>query len=142
MQIEIFTLCDAATVWMGKLNILGPIDQIIAPQFPTVHALCAVGLRVRFERIEEGTHAIEINVVNADGKPIIPDLKAEVGVWFGNDDLWRCVNLALPISQLRLEAPGNYSIDLAVDGRHEQSLPWRAIKRRLSGLAAVPDKQA
>jgi hypothetical protein len=140
MEIEVFTLCDAATVWMGKLNIVGCLDQITALQFPAVHPACAIGLRIRFERIEEGTHKIKINFVNADGKAVIPAFNTEAGVWFAGDEQWRCVNIAYSICQLKLQSPGHYSLDLAIDGRHERSLPLRAIKRRLSGLAVVPDK--
>lgn len=141
MEIEIFTLCDAATNTMGKLNILGTFDQINAPQFPTVYPLCAVGLRVRFERIEEGNHPMKIQFVNADGQPIRPPVTGGFDVQFGRADTqWLCANMALPIYQLKLDAPGHYSIDLAIDGRQERSLPLRVVLTKPPGPAPEPAK--
>src|SRR5439155_356479 len=54
MQAEIFTLCDAATVTGGKLNILGSFDTIGAHTFPCNHPLCAVACKLRFDVGEEG----------------------------------------------------------------------------------------
>jgi len=141
MEIEIFTLCDAATDWMGKLNILGSFDQINLTEFPKVYPyLCAIGLRVRFERIEEGRHTLKINFVNADGKPVRTPIDGEINVRFGGDGQWLCANLAFPIAQLKFEAPGNYSIDLAIDGRQERSLPLRVVLVKPSRPAPEPTK--
>ncbi len=49
MQTAIFTLCDAATVAGGKLNILGSFDTIGADFFPCNHSLCAVACKLRFD---------------------------------------------------------------------------------------------
>ena len=140
MEVEIFTLCDAATEWMGKLNILGTFDRITAPRFPTVHAHCAVALRVRFERIEEGNHKVRINFVNADGKSVIPALNGEVGVRFGDDLQSVCPNLILNLDRLKFEGPGQYSIDLAIDGRQEKSLPVHVVLAEPSAPPAEPGK--
>jgi hypothetical protein len=121
MEIEIFTLCDAATV--DNLNILGTFDQITAPRFPMFHRHCAVALRVRFERIEEGRHPVRISFVNADGKPVMPSLSGELGAPGGGDPPWVCQHLIVDLNNTRFEAPGLYSIDLAIDGRQERSLP-------------------
>ena len=39
VDIEIFTLCDAAADYQGRLNILGVFDTIFAPQMPASHPL-------------------------------------------------------------------------------------------------------
>ncbi len=135
MEIEIFTLCDAATVSGGKLNILGSFDQLNLRGFPDVYPLCAIALRVRFERIEEGKHTMRVNFINADGKPFIPSLNVETVVRFGNDQQWHTVNIAQLIGKIKFEAPGYYSIDLAVDGRQERSLPLRVALTKPSGPA-------
>ena len=54
MQTEIFTLCDAATLDHGKLNILGSFDTIWARAFPLDHPMCAVACKLRFEMGEDG----------------------------------------------------------------------------------------
>jgi Family of unknown function (DUF6941) len=123
MTTEVFALCDAATVSGGKLNLLGAFDSIHAAQTPAVHAQCAIAARLRFLRIEEGQHRIKLNVVNEDGHPIMPSIDGVLTVNFGQEDESAVTNFIVNIHQLKFESLGQYSIDLAVDGRHETSLP-------------------
>ena len=48
MQVEIFSISDAATSENGKLNILGAFDTIWVRQFPALYPHCAVAVRMRF----------------------------------------------------------------------------------------------
>jgi hypothetical protein len=128
MEVEIFTLCDAATEDNGKLNILGAFDQLTSGQFPFTHPLCALAMRVRVERMEEGRRQFAIQLVNADGQPFRPPVTGEFKVGFGPQNAdWKHVNMALPIPQLRFERPGIYSIDLSIDGQHQRSVPFRVV---------------
>lgn len=135
MKLEIFALCDAATVSGGKLNILGAFDSVFAPQAPVVHSQCALALRLRFSRIEEAEHRIRISVVDDDGRSIMPNLDGKLGVKFAGEEDSVVTNFIVNIQQLKLEKFGTYSIDLAVDGRHETALPL-AFKQ--SAAAASP----
>lgn len=128
MDVEIFALCDAATEAGGKLNILGAFDRINARQFPAVHQHCAVTVRMRFDRIEEGEHQVRLNFVDADGKSIMPPLDGKLGIQFPGDVQSVCANMILNMNGLKFEKPGQYSIDLAVNGRHEKSLPVNIIE--------------
>lgn len=123
MDIEIFTLCDAATEYAGKLNLLGTFDRIIASQLPAVHPHCAVALRIRFERIEEGEHRIKIKLVDSDGQEIFPGLEGRIQVKMPADVFSVCANLILNLNGLKFAQAGAYALNLAVDGRHEKSLP-------------------
>jgi len=128
MDVEVFALCDAATDSGGKLNILGAFDRVNTQQFPAIHPHCAIALRVRFERIEEGDHRVAINFVNADGKSVMPSVDGKIGVTFPGDVHSVCANMVLNINGLKFESPGPYAIDLAMDGRHEKSLPVNAVQ--------------
>ena len=123
MNVEAFLLCDAATEFGGKLNVLGAFDSIFAKEFPAVHPHCAVGLRLRFDRIEVGQHRVRLNFVDADGTAVLPPLDAALNVGMRPEDASVCANLVLNIQGVKFEKAGMYSIDLAVDGRHERSLP-------------------
>jgi hypothetical protein len=124
MKVEIFTLCDAATTdAAGKLNILGSFDRLNAREAPVTHAQCALALKLRFERIEQGQRAIRIAFIDSDGKSVMPTLGATTQVHFGPDDSTSTTSLVLIIQQLKLPRFGEYAIDLAVDGRHEASIP-------------------
>ena len=123
MRVEIFSLCEAATADAGKLNILGAFDSIWSVKMPAVHPQCAIALRLRFDSIEKGEHAITVNFVDSDGKHIIPPAKSAIKIGFPEEQRYGSANLILNIQQLKLEKFGEYSIDLAIDGRSESSLP-------------------
>ncbi len=124
MKTEIFALCDAATTDSGgKLNILGSFDRIHANATPVLHPLCALAIKLRFERLEEGQKRVGISFIDSDGTAVMPTLDAATHVQFppGEHSVTAC--LVLQIQQLKLPNFGEYSIDLAIDGRHEASIP-------------------
>jgi hypothetical protein len=124
MRVEIFTLCDAATVDAGgKLNILGSFDRLSAREAPVMHPQCSLAMKLRFERVEEGRKRIRIAFIDSDGAAVMPPLEATVDVQFRGEDATATALLALNIHQLRLPRFGEYSIDLAVDDRQEASSP-------------------
>jgi len=123
MEIEIFTLCDAATDMGGKLNILGTFDRINTWQFPAVHPHCAVALRVRFDKIEEGKHRVKISFVDQDGKAVLPSLDGNIEVRMAPDVRSLCANMVVNLNGLKFDKAEQYSLDLGLDGRHERSLP-------------------
>jgi len=124
MKVEIFTLCDAATVdAAGKLNILGSFDRLNAREAPVIHPQCALAIKLRFERVEEGQKQLRIAFVDQDGAAFMQNLDATAEVRFHGDDPSVTVSLALNIQQFRLPRFDEYSIDLAVDGRQEASIP-------------------
>ncbi|MCX5695040.1 MAG: hypothetical protein NTW18_00030 [Candidatus Omnitrophica bacterium] len=123
MNIEVYSLCDAATNDTGKLNMLGAFDTIRTKNIPVIHPQCAVALRIRFDSIERGEHKIAVNFVDLDGKNIIPPMNGPINVNFPDGQRSGSANLVLNIQGLKLEKYGEYSIDLAIDGRREGSLP-------------------
>jgi hypothetical protein len=123
MNIQIAVLCDAATDYNGKLNILGTFDTIITQQLPAVHPQCSVALRLSFNRIEEGSHKVKINFVDEDGRFVMPSIDMPVDVVIPAELNFLVRNFVINIQQLKFEKPGQYSIDVAVDGRHETSIP-------------------
>ena len=123
MNIHVAVLCDAATDYNGKLNVLGTFDTIFAPQFPAIHPQCSIALRISFDRIEEGTHKIKLNFVDEDGKLIMPSMDVPVELVFPDDSTFLSRNFIANIQQLKFEQPGLYSIDLAIDGRQMIGIP-------------------
>ncbi len=124
MKAELFVLCDAATDYQGKLNILGTFDAIWSKQIPAVHPFCSVALRLRFLKIEEGEHKIKISIVNEDGAAVMKPVEANVNIHFRHAQFASiAANMILNLQGLKFPGYGEYSIDLAIDGRHEASLP-------------------
>ena len=124
MNVELFVVCEAATDHQGKINILGTFDSIQGGALPVVHPHCAVAVRLRFAKSEEGEHLIKINIIDEDGKPVVQPFETKGDVWFG--DVPRtsiAVNMILNLQGLKFPSFGEYAVDLSIDGRHEASLP-------------------
>ena len=131
MHIEIFSLSDAATADVaGKLNVLGAFDTIWSGKMPVMYPQCAIALRIRFENIERGEHRVAVNFVNADGKHIVPGANGTININFPDEQRSGSANLVLNLQMLKLENYGEYSIDLAVDGKSEASLPLFVREKR------------
>jgi hypothetical protein len=123
MNCQIAVLCDAATEWAGKLSLLGAFDAIYTHQFPVTHAQCAVALRMTFNNVEDGAHKLRLNFVDEDGKFIMPAIDHTLQVAVPPDTHFVTCNFILTIQLLKFDKPGLYSIDVAVDGRQEASIP-------------------
>jgi hypothetical protein len=123
MNIQVAVLCDAATDYGGKLNILGTFDTIITTQLPAVHPQCSIALRLAFNKIEEGSHKVKMNFVDEDGRLVMPSIDMPVDVVVPNELNFLVRNFVINIQQLKFEKPGQYSIDCAIDGRQETSIP-------------------
>jgi len=131
MNIEVFSLCDAATVDVaGKLNVLGAFDTISAVNMPVVYPQCTIALRIRFKNIERGEHKVSVNFVNLDGKHIIPTANGTININFPDEQRSGSANLVLNLQMLKLDSYGECSIDLAIDGRNEASLPLFIREKR------------
>jgi hypothetical protein len=124
MKVEIFTFCDAATVDLsGNLNILGASDNLHVLQSPIVLPSCALAFRCRFERIEEGTKLFRLSFIDSNGTPIIRALERQTQIHIAPDFLTTTFQMIVIMVRTKLPSFGEYSIDLAVDGRHEASIP-------------------
>lgn len=123
MNIELFTICDAATNTQGKLNVLGAFDTIVAPSFPVVHPQCAVALRIRFGQVEQGQHWITLYLVDGMERNVVSPLKGLIDVSVQRSDSSAVANIVLNIQGMRLEFPGEYVVKIVIDDCQEVSIP-------------------
>ena len=123
LKLEIFTLCDSAVDYGGKICMLGAFDSVATAEAPYTVTHCAVVARMRFHRIEEGNHKLRVTLADQDGKMIMPNVDAQVGVRFTEKAQSATFNLVMQINGLKLDQFGEYTVDLAVDGVHHGSLP-------------------
>lgn len=124
MDIEVFTLCDAAADYQGRLSILGIFDTVFAANLPAQHPQCAVALRIRFSKIEEGKHNLTLHLVDNDGKMLMPPLTGEFDVQLVGNDRQGAMNLILNLQGLSFNRYGEYAINLAIDSHELDSLPF------------------
>jgi hypothetical protein len=124
MNIQTAVLCDAATQdASSKLNVLGAFDTLCAPQTPVVHPQCAVALRITFMSGDEGEHKMALNLINADGRSIMPPIEIPVTVTLPEDAHFITLNFVVNIQQLKFPEAGLYSVDVRMDGESRASIP-------------------
>jgi hypothetical protein len=127
LKTEIFVLCDAATDILGKLSLLGTFDTIGVPQVPFLYPACAVALRIRFDAVEEGEHTIRLKLIDEDGQSMGPVFEGRVMVQTAPGAAYVTHNAVFNLQQLQLPRAGEYTFELTIDGRHEDSLPLRVV---------------
>jgi hypothetical protein len=126
MEVELLSLCDAATSHAGKLNVIGIFDTIMGQQEPIEAPSCSIAARIRFMQLEEGNKTLKIQFIDADGKEVLPTLQTGMDVKVPPTASSTTANFVLGIQQLKLPRFGEYSISLAIDGRIEKSIPLYA----------------
>ncbi|MEI6534498.1 MAG: hypothetical protein WCN98_04080 [Verrucomicrobiaceae bacterium] len=127
MNAEIFSLCDAATVSGGKLNILGCFDTIGARTFPCQHAMCALATRMRFDVGEEGEHSVEFHFCDPDMRPVMKPLNLNIRIDIPNErsqthhHIWNILGF-------EIKGPGEYYFELKVDGQPRSRIPLYVLQ--------------
>ena len=76
-----------------------------------------------FGRIEEGQHKVKVNFVDEDGRLVMPSIDMPIDVVIPQDANYLVRNFIINIQQLKFDNPGQYSIDIALNARHELSIP-------------------
>jgi hypothetical protein len=123
MEVDLAVISDAANVSQeGKLNILGIFDTIWAREFPFRHAAMVFVLRVKADFTEEGTHQLEVRLVDADGEQLF---KAEGPIQVPSSAPGRPVkpHVIMGLSGVSFNRAGDYSFELVIDGQHLKSVP-------------------
>lgn len=139
MDIEFFTICHSAMDDRGNLSILGIFDRIHVAKFPIHFPKWNLALRFRYRRTEIGKHKIVINIIDLDGRDLVPPLNGELdlkAIPQGYDT--GTVNLIMEMHNIPINSSGRYSIDLSLDGRQERSIPLCVVKHE---MPEMPDLQ-
>jgi hypothetical protein len=136
MRIDCALLCDSVTIREGLLHILGGgITRANREGYPAPLNL-ALALRIMVHPTEaEHTHELTVLLLAQDGERV-----AEFGIQFGINDpavLEPAEEASLPLGlslhTVGLPHEGPYSFELLIDGIHQGTVPFRAVK--LEGIA-------
>jgi hypothetical protein len=123
METPIATLCDAATDYAGKLNLLGAFDTVLTTKFPAVHPQCAIALRFVFNKGEEGHRVFRLSLVNEDGKIVMPSIELAIEIKVPEEVNYLSRNLIINLQQLKFDAPGQYAVEVLMDQRQIATIP-------------------
>ncbi|QQO11073.1 DUF6941 family protein [Breznakiella homolactica] len=122
MKTEVFTLCDFAQENGGKLTIVGTFDTIIARDFPCVHPLLSIVIRMRFDIWEFGNHTFRIETRDLDGEASIEPVTGTIDVK-GVGNASAVSHLVFSISNLKFRNNGVVNFVLYIDDRELTSIP-------------------
>lgn len=128
MEIEIFTLCDHAQDFNGKLAIIGTFDSVYAPQFPFTHPACCIAGRLRFSDKEAGAHKFELRLIDDMGKDITERLEGTLEINKPAIGFHSTINFVFNFSQLVFDKPGRYSFEMYIDDEWRSGLPLMIVK--------------
>ena len=132
MDIQTAVLCDSAAAYHGSLCILGVFDTIWAPNFPVSHHHCAVAIRALTRDEDVGQHQLQARLVDPDGNPVLPDGGPIIPVEctpVPEETYFVSRNFIFNFNGLPLPSPGQYRVDVTLDGTVLAQIPLQVIKR-------------
>lgn len=117
MKVDIFTLCDSAQEYGGKLIIIGTFNSIYGKEFPTLHPEFALVARVVFGEDEKGVHNIDFSIKkNGEEVYIMPpgQMTADTTNTKGKDAI---INVVVKGNNIPIPSEGTYVVTLKVDDK-------------------------
>ena len=129
MEVSFALLADAANISReGKLNVLGAFDRIYGAKFPLTWPRMMLVTRFLASAAEFGAEkSIEIVTLNADGKRL-GGATGKMRVPQGQSGRALKINHVLPMA-MTFPAPGEYSIEILVNGESKATVPLEVIQR-------------
>lgn len=122
MQVDIFTLCDNAQEYNGKMVIVGTFNQLSASKFPAIHAEFALVASIRFDKNEKKEHDIEIGIKKSDSELfLMPPAKMKASNADAKGE-HTYVNLVVKGNNIEIKEPGNYIVYLKVDDEVRETI--------------------
>lgn len=119
MDIRVFTLCDGAFNYNGKLTIVGTVDHIKVPKVPVV---ASIGLAVKITNVGGGGEKkkISINFRTAAGESMAPEIVFEA-------ETKEQLIIAGNIDGLNIKELGDCVVEMKI-GNNEFLLPFKVVK--------------
>ena len=121
MEIELFTLCDGAFNYNGRLTIIGTYDSILASQFPWNIDL-SFALKLFVPKGESGEKTISLQFLSQDGDSFAANLQASVVV--PESESAGHIALATTIRGVSFPKPGSYLIRIFENDRIMKEFPF------------------
>ena len=80
MQIEVFTMCNSAQIYEGKMMILGTCNQLAIEKMPTKCQQLMLAIRFACDPSEEAKKIpCSINVFDPNNKPMVQPISLDLG---------------------------------------------------------------
>ena len=140
MKVLIAAVSEHAWVENGCLSLCRTFDGIGANKFPYTLPRMSVALRVLIGRSEAGEHKINIALVDSDGKKL---MNGDIGINFQppqDSTPEASSSFALNGQNIVFPKPGDYVVNIIIDGEIKASVPLYLREAKNQGNANMPDR--
>ena len=124
MIVRIFTLCDGAYNYNGKLTIVGTVDNIKVSKIPE-KASVGIAAKIEFAPNEFGDKNIIIRFKDSQQNLILPELKVQAQAEKKSDTM--SLVIAGNINGLDIKEEGNYFVEMMVNN-DSFILPFKVVR--------------
>lgn len=122
--------CDAANVSReGKLNLLGIFNSIHAARFPATHPHLALVLRVEAGMGDEGTHPLQISLVDEDGQRLF-EVGGQIQLQGARPGRPMTAQTIMDINNVAFPRAGTFTFEVFLAARHARSVAIHAFEER------------
>jgi hypothetical protein len=139
MRIDLALLGDYALVdKMDKLTVAGIFRAVVGLSFPFSRPVMFLALGMTVEGGDDPRHCVVVRMIDPDGRQVIPELRADLGIERANQDSETSLNLILELAGVTFKGAGTHCFDVFVDGRFMERVPLEVMLAEIkdTGLAA------
>lgn len=136
MEVLTALICDFAADYNGKLCIMGAFDSIWAARFPCVHPHCSVALRFLFREGDIGQHKMQLAMIDTDGRSVFPEGGPAFDInipAIPENTYFLSHNIVVNLQGVPLAKPGQYSLDVKMDGEIVARMPLQVVQAQPKG---------
>jgi len=140
MKVIIAAVCDHSWVENGCLSVFRAFDRINAASFPLTLSRISVALRLLIGRSDYGAHNLMIVLADSGGKRL---MNSEIKINFQpprNSIPETAFPFALNGQNIIFPKPGDYSVDILIDGKIEANVPLYVRENNLGQDVDIPDR--
>ena len=128
MKVDYAFICDYAEAagGSGKVSALGiGFDTIYAPQLPAIHRHFSLVVQIRATLVETGQKNVQLDMIDEDGKNVIPTLRAPIILPKVEGRLETVGRLVMEFGLVKFERYGSYSLRIIIDGEEKAAVPFQ-----------------
>lgn len=115
MEYEIFTICDNAQNYNGKLVIVGTFDTIFSQSFPLTYDAFSLAVKINCPTSEIKDPAIQIDLKEMSSDiEVCPQINAQIPL--NPDTPEQSISMVINFQKISFMKPGDYYIDFKFNG--------------------------
>lgn len=128
MNTDFAFICDYAEA-AAKMNALGiGFDTIYALKVPAKHGHFSFVMQIRTTVVEVGEKSLEIHIIDADGKDIIPPVRSNIQIQAKEGTSEATARIVMEFGNVEFPHYGTYSVKAAIDGIEMSSIAFRVTE--------------